>query len=79
MKENMEELKIEEKDIIKETQKLKPNKSPGPDGIHPKFIKNIGETIAEPLAIIFNKSLDLKCIPNQWKQAMICAIFKKRK
>ena len=79
VKEKMEDLKIEEKDIIKETQKLKPNKSPGPDGIHPKFIKNIGETIAEPLAIIFNKSLELKCIPNQWKQARICAIFKKRK
>ena len=77
VKEKMEDLKIEEKDIIKETQKLKPNKSPGPDGIHPKFIKNIGETIAEPLAIIFNKSLELKCIPNQWKQARICAIFKK--
>ena len=42
VKEKMEDLKTEEKDIIKETQKLKPNKSPGPDGIHPRCIKNIG-------------------------------------
>ena len=76
-KEAMKEMKIEKKDIVKETQKLKPNKSPGPDGIHPKLIRNLGETIAEPLALIFNKSLELKCIPDQWKQAKICAIYKK--
>ena len=77
VKEAMKEMKIEKKDIVKETQKLKPNKSPGPDGIHPKLIRNLGETIAEPLALIFNKSLELKCIPDQWKQAKICAIYKK--
>ena len=70
-------MKIEKKYIVKETQELKPNKSPGPDGIHPKLIRNLGETIAEPLALIFNKSLELKCIPDQWKQARICAIYKK--
>ena len=73
----MKQMQIEKKDIVKETQKLKHNKSPGPDGIHPKLIINLGETIAEPLALIFNKSLKLKSIPDQWKQARIHAIYKK--
>ena len=73
----MIDLEVTNEDISKQIKKLKPNKSPGPDGIHPKLIKNIGESISEPLCIIFNKSLKLRKIPDPWKQAKICAIFKK--
>ena len=73
----MMDLEVRNEDIIKQIKKLKPNKSPGPDGIHHKFIKNIGESISEPLCLIFNKSLEQKKIPDPWKQAKICAIFKK--
>ena len=72
----MREMQIEKKDIVNETHKLKSNKSPGPDCVHTKLIRNLGETIAEPLALVFNKSLELKSIHDQWKQARICAIYK---
>ena len=39
IKEKMTDLRIEEIVIKKAINKLKPNKSPGPDGMHPKFIK----------------------------------------
>ena len=46
--------------------------------MHPKFIKkNIGESIATPLRIIFNASLEQRKLPDPWKQAKVCAIFKK--
>ena len=71
------DLRIEETDIKKVIEKLKPNKSPGPDGIHPKFIRNIGDSIATPLGIIFNASLQQRKLPDPWKQAKVCSIFKK--
>ena len=37
----MIDLEVSNEDISKQIKKLKPNKSPGPDGIHPKFIKKI--------------------------------------
>ena len=47
--------------------------------MHPKFIKkkNIGESIATPLRIIFNALLEQRKLPDPWKQAKVCAIFKK--
>ena len=77
LSQQMLDLEVRNEDI-KQIKKLTPNKSPGPDGIHPKFIyKKTGESISEPLCLIFNKSLEQMKIPHPWKQAKICAIFKK--
>ena len=75
----MTDLRIEETDIKNVIAKLKPkpNKSPGPDGIHPQFIRNIGDSIATPLGIISNASLQQRKLPDPWKQAKVCVIFKK--
>ena len=56
---------------------LNVTKSAGPDDLHPKVLKELADSIATPLSIIFNKSIeDEKCIPI-WKTANICALFKK--
>ena len=52
---------------------LKPSKSPGPDGIHPRVLKKL----APPLAIIFRSSVSTGSIPQSWKTANITPIFKK--
>ena len=53
------------------------NKSPGPDGIHPRFINELTEQLCLPLSIIFKESMKTSIIPKQWKLARVSAIHKK--
>ena len=63
--------------ILKKLKKLKVNKSPGPDRIHPRVLHEISNQICIPLQIIFNVSLKTKTLPDEWKHAHVTAIFKK--
>lgn len=65
-------------DILKNIlQKLKRNKSPGPDGIHPRVIKDMAENLIAPLKILFNSSLNEGVVPEDWRIAHITPIYKK--
>ena len=74
---DMEDVIINRDKICKVINKLKVNKSPGPDGFHPRMIKELVNSIVTPIEIIFTKSTDLKIVPEQWKEAKVSAIFKK--
>ena len=63
--------------VLKKLNDLNAGKSPGPDKWHPVFLKNVADLIAEPLAILFNKSLNEGILPSQWLKACITAIHKK--
>lgn len=69
------EITIDE--IKKKINKLKPNKSPGPDQCHPLVLKELVEAIAIPLHIIFNLSIKTGKVPLNWKSGNITPIFKK--
>ena len=56
---------------------LNPNKSPGPDNIHPKLLKNASKSLASPLKTLFDHSLLEGSIPSEWKCAEIRPILKK--
>ena len=71
------ELIITDEMVLKKLKKMKINKSPGPDQIHPRVINEIAPEICEPLKIIFQKSLDTKTLPDEWKHAQVTAIYKK--
>ena len=62
------------REIIK---KLKRNKSPGPDELHPRIIKELMEELLEPLSIIFSSSFSEGQVPQDWKVANVTAIYKK--
>ena len=65
-------------DIIKNKLiKLNPNKSPGPDGWHPRVLKEVAETLTPPLLILLHKSPDEGSLPDDWKHGNITAIHKK--
>ena len=70
---------ITAQEVVKKLSKLKPNKSPGPDGMHPRLLKEIGTSIAEPLSIIMNKSIEEGTVPLDWKDANVTPIYKKGK
>ena len=62
---------------VKRLNKLNVNKSEGPDLIHPRVIYEIRHEIAQPLAMLFNRSLESNQIPAIWKCANIAPIYKK--
>ena len=62
--------------IKKAVMALKKSKSPGPDKIPTKLLKDAIETICQPLAIVFNASLEKGTFPDIWKVARITPVFK---
>jgi hypothetical protein len=52
-------------------------KANGPDGISNRLLKESAVSIAPSLAKLFNKSFELAKVPQIWKEANICPIFKK--
>ena len=70
-------LEISEENILKMLNTLKIDKSPGPDELHPRVLKEISSSITKPLYHIFKQSLDKGKLPSDWKTALVSAIFKK--
>ena len=54
------------------------NKSPGPDLMHPRVIKEIAFAGIDPFYIIFDLSLKLGKIPSAWKRASVTPIYKNK-
>ena len=53
----LDNLVITEDMSKKKLRKLKPTKSSGPDGLHPRVLQETASTISLPLSVIFAKSL----------------------
>ena len=64
---------------MKQLQNLMPNKTKGPDQLPPLFLKIFAIKLAPILTNIFQSSIEQGSLPRQWKEANICAIFKKGK
>ena len=77
--EALENIIITKDMILTKLKKLKTNKSPGPDKIHPRVLHDVADSLSTPLEIIFKTSLSCKEIPEDWKQANVSSIFKKGK
>ena len=56
---------------------LKPNKAAGPDKIHPLALKELRDTLAPILQVIFTESLQSGKLPDDWKTANVVPIYKK--
>ena len=56
---------------------LNPNKSPGPDSIHPQVLHSCSDVLALPLSIIFDKCFNDSFVPHDWRIANVTPIFKK--
>ena len=63
--------------IVELLAKLKTDKSPGLDNLHPKFLFEVREEIGKCLALIFNESLRTGEVPRDWRDALVTPLFKK--
>jgi len=51
----------------------------GPDGMHPRVLRELEDVIGEPLSVIFERSWRTGEVPEDWRKATVTAIFKKGK
>ncbi|CAH2092926.1 unnamed protein product [Euphydryas editha] len=68
---------IDELEIIHAVNKLKLEKSPGPDFITNEAIKYGCEILASPLSALFNLILKTANTPTQWSESIIILLYKK--
>lgn len=64
-------------EVLAILKKLKSGKAPGPDEILNEHLKNAMESLAAPMAVLFNKIMTTKTIPKQWCESEIILLFKK--
>ena len=62
--------------IAKAIKKLKPNLSAGPDGYPPVLIRKLVNSIAEPLAMIYNSFMSVGQVPDVWRRAIVTPVYK---
>ena len=73
----MKNIVIDQNGVHKQLKSLNPHKAAGPDGISPRVLQELADVLAAPLTTLFQTSLDKATVPNDWKKASVCPIFKK--
>ena len=73
----MKDITMREEGVSKLLQKTNPRKASGPDMIPARLLKECADELAPILAVIFNKSLKIGTILDDWKTANVSAVFKK--
>ena len=63
--------------VVEQLKRLKTDKSSVIDELHPKFLHEVREEIGEALAFIFNKSVQTRDVPQEWRNVLIVPLFKK--
>jgi hypothetical protein len=73
----MKEIRVSKGEIKKKIQKLRKEAAAGPDGIKPRLLQQLEDSILLPLEMLFNRSLETGEIPQEWRTAKVTPIFKK--
>ena len=73
----MEHYAITSNEIVYAINKMKDKVSRSPENIPIYFIKRVFPSILTPMTFIFNATLELQIVPNQWKSSVVVPIFKK--
>ena len=70
---------VEEDCVSDRLSDLDVHKSMGPNGMHPRVLRELADVIAEPLSIIFERSWRTGEVPKGWRKANVTPVFKKCK
>jgi len=68
---------VEEDCVRDRLSDLDAHKSMGPDGMHPRVLRELADVIAEPLSIIFERSWRTGEVPKDWRKANVTPISKR--
>ncbi|KFO62345.1 hypothetical protein N302_02806, partial [Corvus brachyrhynchos] len=68
---------IQEEAVRELLSRLDVHKSMGPDGIHPRVMRELADELEEPLSIVYQQSWLTGEVPDNWKLANVMPIHKK--
>ena len=74
----IDDLRITVEMVLKELMKIKPNKSCGPDQLHPRLLIELSDLLALPISILYNATLQHGVLPHDWRRAFITPIYKNK-
>ena len=63
--------------VRKKMSEVRPSAAAGPDGIHPRVLRETASSLSPVLTTIFRQSLDSGSLPQDWKLADVVPIYKK--
>ena len=63
--------------VLRKLLNLKETKAPGPDNIYPRVLKEAANQLAEPLSMIFRRSIQEGIVLDDWKAANVTPLHKK--
>ena len=72
----MDEFTLSFDELLRKLLELDPSSSAGPDGIHPRLMKECAQVLVSPLCQVLRKSLDEGLLPEEWKVSRVVPIFK---
>jgi hypothetical protein len=67
---------VQQSDVEHLLSNCDPGGSPGPDGLHPRVIKECAHSLSLPLTCLLNASITAGSIPQIWSKAIVCPIYK---
>ena len=73
----MSDLNISHSTVLEKLTILRIDKSPGPDNIHPRVLKELQDQLSIPIAKLYDVSLQTGKLPEEWRHSTITAIHKK--
>ncbi len=71
-------INIDEEEIREHLENLNVNKSPGPDKLNPRILKETSAQLSKAFAMLYKQSLSEGTLPVEWKSATITPIFKNK-
>ena len=73
----MDDTVVSKDEVIKLLKGLTPSKALGPDGLHPRVLKELATQLGPVFAHLFQQLIGTGEIPKEWSLANICPLFKK--
>ena len=74
---DMPEIQVTERGVLKLIQALNISKAAGPDSIRPRVLKELSSEVAPIFTLLFQASLHQQSLPGIWKHANVNPIYKK--